>query len=128
MEVFYIHIPPIYLSLTVSCLSKQRTHLLESKDWSILRYAHVFGALKMLITILILHTFPNCLQHVYNVSTLYFTQSDGTVPPPHLMVVPLARYNSTEQKFETPQAISKDKLLPKGHQYCRCDEFHLGKQ
>ena len=43
------------------------------------------------------------------------------------MVVPLARYNSTEQKFETPQAISKDKLLPKGHQYCRCDEFHLGK-
>ena len=52
---------------------------------------------------------------------------DGNVPPPHLMVVPLARYNSKEQKFATPQIVSKDKLLPKGYQYCRCEEFHLGK-
>jgi len=43
------------------------------------------------------------------------------------MVVPLARYNSKEQKFATPQIVSKDKLLPKGYQYCRCEEFHLGK-
>ena len=60
-------------------------------------------------------------------STLFWdTQADGTVPPPHMIVVPLAQYDQSENKFETPQTCSKDKLLPKGHQYCRAEEYHLG--
>ena len=48
------------------------------------------------------------------------------MPPPHMIVVPVARYNQSENKFETPGTCSKDKLLPKGHQYCRAEEYHLG--
>lgn len=43
-----------------------------------------------------------------------------------MIVVPVARYNQSENKFETPGTCSKDKLLPKGHQYCRAEEYHLG--
>lgn len=53
-------------------------------------------------------------------------QEDGTVPPPHMIVVPLASYDKTEKRFEIPGTCSKDKLLPRGHQYCRAEEYHLG--
>ena len=55
------------------------------------------------------------------------TQANGTVPPPHMIVVPLAQYDEEGKKFKTPQTCSKDNLLPKGHQYCRAEEYHLGK-
>ena len=58
--------------------------------------------------------------------TLFWVQADGTVPPPHMIVVPLARYDQAQKKFENPGTCSKDKLLPKGHQFCRAEEYHLG--
>jgi hypothetical protein len=51
--------------------------------------------------------------------------ADGTVPPPHMIVVQLARYDQAQKKFENPGTCSKDKLLPKGHQFCRAEEYHL---
>ena len=54
-------------------------------------------------------------------------QSDGTVPPPSMIVVPLALYSSTKQVFETPEIVLVDKLLPRGYQYLHCEEIHLGK-
>lgn len=56
-----------------------------------------------------------------------FMQSNGTAPPPHMIVVPLAQYDQSIKKFKTPKTCSKDNLLPKGHQYCRAEEYHLGK-
>ena len=53
-------------------------------------------------------------------------QANGTVPPPHMIVVPLARYDQSLKRFENPATRSKDKLLPKGHQFCRAEEYHLG--
>ncbi|XP_064401865.1 vacuolar protein sorting-associated protein 41 homolog [Halichondria panicea] len=47
------------------------------------------------------------------------------VPPPHLVVVSPGYYNPVDKEFEHPEHITKDKLLPKGYQYCHCEEYHL---
>ena len=59
---------------------------------------------------------------------LFGFQANGSVPPPHMIVVRLAKYDQAHKKFETPATCSKDKLLPRGHQFCRAEEYHLGKQ
>ena len=53
-------------------------------------------------------------------------QNTGTVPPPHLLVVEPAYYISKEEGFQELDYTTKDKLLPKGYSYCRCEEYHLG--
>lgn len=50
---------------------------------------------------------------------------NGTVPPPHLVVVSPGLYNPEQEAFDSPEDVSRDKLLPKGYSYCRCDEYHL---
>ena len=75
----------------------------------------------------VLYTFFPCITtHTFH-QVFMNIQANGTVPPPHMIVVPLAQYDQEENKFETPRTCSKDKLLPKGHQYCRPEEYHLGK-
>lgn len=56
-----------------------------------------------------------------------FSQRTGEVPPPHMVVIPPGWYSPEHQNFNDPKHITKDKLLPKGYGFCRCEEYHLGK-
>ena len=53
-------------------------------------------------------------------------QEKGEVPPPHLGVVPPGLYIPEQKCFEEPALKAFDKLLPKGYNYGRCDEYHIG--
>lgn len=59
-------------------------------------------------------------------SSTYF-QERGEVPPPHLVVVSPGHYIPEKMCFDIPEHDAWDKLLPKGHQYCKCEEYKLGK-
>lgn len=54
-------------------------------------------------------------------------QRTGDVPPPHMVVIPPGWYSPVDKNFNDPKHITKDKLLPKGYGFCRCEEYHLGK-
>ena len=66
-------------------------------------------------------------QKFVNTCNSALDQRTGEVPPPHMMVIPPGWYSPEAQNFNDPKHITKDKLLPKGHGFCRCEEYHLGK-
>ena len=53
-------------------------------------------------------------------------QQNGLVPPPHLVVVTPGQYIKEQKSFEAAEPKARDKLLPKGYNYCRCEEYHVG--
>ena len=44
-----------------------------------------------------------------------------------MVVIDPGSYSSEQKNFNDPKHITKDKLLPKGFGFCRCEEYHLGK-
>ena len=53
-------------------------------------------------------------------------QDQGEVPPPHLVVVSPGQYDPERERFDMPEHDARDKLLPKGHQFCKSEEYRLG--
>lgn len=43
-----------------------------------------------------------------------------------MVVVSPGKYDPEEEAFETPDDSSREKLLPKGYEFCRSEEYHLG--
>ena len=80
----------------------------------------------------IVHTPPPIVSqpvsHIYMYVPVYLVhfQRNGKVPPPHMVVASPGKYNPEDETFETPDDISREKLLPKGFEFCRCEEYHLG--
>ncbi len=44
------------------------------------------------------------------------------------MVVSPGQYIPEKLCFDIPEHDARDKLLPKGHQFCKCDDYKLGKE
>ena len=57
---------------------------------------------------------------------MFVCQTEGTVPPPHLIVVSPGEYILESSEFDNPEPDAKDKLLPRGHNLCKCEEYNLG--
>ncbi len=66
-----------------------------------------------------------CLIVSLNLSCVVL-QDQGTVPPPHLIVVSPGEYIPEMKVFNVPEHDARDKLLPRGYKYCKCEEYHLG--